>query len=733
MSYPPPLEPASPAEDLLDLPLDQTSDAPLAPQQRDARAEPPSPEPPSPEPTRSDRSSSRPARRLLGLLLFVSGAAIAAAGAWWLKPAPALVAPSVPMLDFQQVRIGAVVQRVLEIANRGESALAMTRTDLAGTDASDFTVLRDECSGRRLAQGEHCALEVAFRPTGRGRRTAVLALEGQAANAPRTVPLLGRGTAPELSAEPRSLAFGQVSLGAASTPQWLRLANRGTSPLKLSRVVIEGPGAGDFTHRLGACRARTLAPGDECRIELSFLPTREGSRQATLKLGGEDPAPDLRVSLRGEGLKPRPRLRLETQRLDLGATAIGAPLATSSLALYNDGSAPLRLETIELAGADALSFTLDARRCLQAPVPAGGGCTVDIAAQPTAVGPQTAEITIRADGAASSVVLAALGIAPQVRLVPLRLSLAEVPVDHRGTPATLRVENVGMAPLRIARTALEGGDRAAFMLLEDRCRGASVEPGGACTLGVGLKPRRPGPLRTTLVIVHNAGRERVPITGFGTAGRLRTEPQRLEFEQVVIGQSRERRLLLRNRGRAHLTLRPPRITGTDRAVFRISGSTCSAPLAPAESCTVTVAFLPVRAGARNAQLEIAHDGEGSEARVALRGQGQPPPRARVRVTPAHITFDGLPVGSRSEIETLTITNAGDVALRLRAMAVRGPQAEDFRLVPGSCSFDGVLAAGSSCMLGVRFTPSATGRRQARVELVQGDEGSRGVEVVGTGW
>ncbi len=666
---------------------------------------------------------------LLLALLAVVGAAV---GGWKLKPAPAILAPAVPMVDFQDVRLGTDEERELTISNRGQAVLTMTRADLAGADAADFAVTRDGCSGRQLARDETCGLLVAFRPTARGRRAATLALEGDASNAPQTIPLLGQGTAPELTVEPPSVAFEPLLLGTTAPPITVRVANRGTSKVAVGEVVVEGLGAGDFAFRAGRCQGRTLAPGRECTISVSFLPTVEGSRRATLRLRGDGEADGVSVALAGEGLRPEAKLRLGEERLNLGVVAVGEPGPPASLAIANDGDAPLVLDAVDLEGPDADQFTIDPSRCLEAPIPGGGGCTIDVAAAPPTVGPLSASLFVRHEGGLGEVQLSAVGIAPQVRLTPLRIGLGEVPLDRGSSPATMRVENVGMAPLRLGSVAFADGDRAAFELADDGCSSQTVASGEACTVQVTLTPRRPGPLRTTLVIPHNAGREQVPVTGFGVAGRLVADLDTLAFEPTVVGRSRQRRVVLRNAGQAVLRVRPPRVVGAGGQAFRITESSCDRPLPAGGSCAVSVTFTPAAAGNQRGQLAIEHDGDGAPVSVALTGESTLPPKARVAVRPSSIDFGSLPVGGRSEIKTITLTNAGNASLEMPGAGIAGADAGDFRVVPGSCGGIRFLATGASCTIGVRFTPSAAGQREGRLVLEHSADGARAIGLIGSG-
>ena len=70
---------------------------------------------------------------------------------------------------------------------------------VGGANASDFLVLSDGCSGTTVATGSSCAVQVAFRPSALGSRSATLSIAYNGANSPQTSTLAGRGVTPAAS------------------------------------------------------------------------------------------------------------------------------------------------------------------------------------------------------------------------------------------------------------------------------------------------------------------------------------------------------------------------------------------------------------------------------------------------------------------------------------------------------------------------------------------------------
>ena len=76
----------------------------------------------------------------------------------------------------------------------------------------------------------------------------------------------------------------------------------------------------------------------------------------------------------------------------------------------------------------------------------------------------------------------------------------------------------------------------------------------------------------------------------------------------------------------------------------------------------------------------------------------------------------MPVGGRSEILSLTLSNAGRGRLRLREVRVGGRQPGEFQIVAGTCEGIPFLAPGGRCGFGVRFRPAGGGARSATLTI-----------------
>lgn len=79
------------------------------------------------------------------------------------------------------------------ITNTGDQTLTITSATLTGTNASEFAIGADGCSGQSVAAGGACTIQLTLTPSVVGARSATLQLVDNAPNTPQSVTLTGRG------------------------------------------------------------------------------------------------------------------------------------------------------------------------------------------------------------------------------------------------------------------------------------------------------------------------------------------------------------------------------------------------------------------------------------------------------------------------------------------------------------------------------------------------------------
>ncbi len=598
-----------PPSDLLDLPLggDLSDSAPQPPQPPQQRAG-------DIEAIGSlDRRGRPPRKRGSWLwLILLMAFPIGGLTGYFLSSEPPVVVLSEDLLDFGEVRLGrSGDERVLRVANHGEETLWVANTALNGDASAEFNIVSNGCAGLEIDALEECEVRLSFRPTTGGPRRSQLRFDSNAINGPQTVSLSGVGVRPKLNVEPAQLDFGRQVVGRGGASADLRIDNRGTAPLQLGRLGLEGDSGADFLRVADDCGSRDLAPGGRCVVRFTFVPRAPGERRATVRIESDASNQPISIPLFGRGLDRTPVLRLDLERLDFGGLPVGEASPNQAVGIANDGAGPLivrRLQVTELPYGEV--FQIVSESCTIRPVAPGGACEIKIRFQPADESSAQSYLRIEAAGEPVQVSLTGFGTAPHARIEPSRLSFGDVSVRAVSAPRVLRVANTGGADLVLGEIQATGSDAASFA--SQGCSGTVVPPGAECVAEVFFRPRRAGPHRAELIVRHNADdrRQQIRLNGLGAASSLALDPGEVDFGDVVLDTPSRRRLELRSSGRSSLEIRRLRLTGSGSgSEFKLAEDRCSnKTLPPARTCSVLIVFQPTSAGIRNIRLEIEHSG-----------------------------------------------------------------------------------------------------------------------------
>ena len=197
---------------------------------------------------------------------------------------------------------------------------------------------------------------------------------------------------PRISITPENISFGSVQAG-LSAQQSVTITNTGNTGLGLSNIFIDGTDADVFTvtNQCGS----SLAPEASCAVDVTFAPSTEGTRNATLTIESTDPENEsVSVPLSGKGtLAPTPEISVTPESVDLGRVLSGTS-ATAQVTVDNNGNAALQIDSITLTGANAADF-IQTNDCTT--VAAGESCTIDLNYTAGAPGVSNATLVVRSN------------------------------------------------------------------------------------------------------------------------------------------------------------------------------------------------------------------------------------------------------------------------------------------------------------------------------------------------
>ena len=323
---------------------------------------------------------------------------------------------------------------------------------------------------------------------------------------------------------------------------------------------------------------------------------------------------------------------------------------------------------------------------------------------------------------------------PDLETVPNPLNFGTVRVGDLVGPEILTVSNMGDTDLVISKMVLRGRDVECFSIDSaiTTCNfsGMTLAPGSSCQIGVLFHPDAATYKMASIRIVSNdpdEGNFYTNLRGYGAAPDIEITPTSIDFGNVWMGHPVSQNINVQNTGNYILLIKKILIGGKESANFSIISENCStiSPLAPGESCNITVQFNPTIVGIIDkASVRIVSDDvDDPRFYVHLRGIGRSENEPDIASTPRPLNFGHVAVGS-PEPGTVYFYNEseagnGAIPLQIEKIILRGRDKDQFRITADNCT--GVsLYPGENCSVDVEFTPTSEGYKRASVRAVSND-------------
>jgi hypothetical protein len=189
---------------------------------------------------------------------------------------------------------------------------------------------------------------------------------------------------------PGDLSFGTLTVGSGSLPQTTTMTNVGVGPLLITGVSVKGPNAGDFS-QTNNCPS-SLPQGASCTINVTFAPTADGVRNATINVADAG-APRLQgVTLKGAGTFAG----LSPTNVSFGNQAVGTSSNPQKVTLTNLGSVALSAIKFTITGVNQADFS-GTSTCGKTLAP-GANCSISVVFTPHGTGGRKGTLTVRVSG-----------------------------------------------------------------------------------------------------------------------------------------------------------------------------------------------------------------------------------------------------------------------------------------------------------------------------------------------
>lgn len=452
---------------------------------------------------------------------------------------------------------------------------------------------------------------------------------------------------------------------------------------------------------------------------ICFIPKMGGLADAPILVDGPPLVPDAP----GGAAK----LSANQQGLDFGAVVAGMPSIEQTIVLSNAGNATSGMLDWNKAGPDPDDFTITGDSCKGATLTAGGSCTISLTFNPGGAGSRSATLGVVAQP--GGLVLASLGgsglAAGPLSIAPATQDFGTALEGADGGEFAFTVRNTAeTASGTVGVSLFHGSD---YALTASGCSGA-LAGAASCTVKVRFSPRAAALAVDSLVATDGNGSAAALLVGHGLAdAHLVVTPGSLDFGTLSLGaHTAPMDFTVRNAGG---TLSgAPMVMLSDPTQFTIAANGCTAPLAPAASCTVSVAFAPAdSAGAKSATLTAAAT-PGGTASSSLSGTALG--SGTIGLTPGDHAYGAVALGSQSGEVLYEVRNGGGTDVGPLSVSVMGTAATSFMVSSNDCP--GALGAGASCHVGVTFAPEGVGALAATLAVGAGAAGSAATSLSGSG-
>lgn len=315
------------------------------------------------------------------------------------------VAPSNDLvLPFGNVTIGEIVDFNITVSNNGSGNLLIGTVGNNDSLASPFSFNGDTCSGQTLTAAASCTLVIRFSPNSESdfndsfdipsddpdQASLTISVSGTGSPVPVPNIVITDSVAPDSD---HLISFGNVVEG-GSLDQSITIANNGSANLVMGNLASGDPIAPPFSLLNDTCSGQTVAPAQDCTVDVRFSPAAANTFNDTFNIPSNDPdTPDVSFTLEGNGTAaPAPSISVTESsgdKNDLNLTFAQLIIGNGSaytVTISNLGTANLVLGTIGGTNPLAEPLSIASDNCSRQTLVPAGSCTFQVQYAPKTPG-----------------------------------------------------------------------------------------------------------------------------------------------------------------------------------------------------------------------------------------------------------------------------------------------------------------------------------------------------------
>lgn len=632
---------------------------------------------------------------------------------------------------------GSSAPTTIRFKNISDKPLDVTGIGIDGTGKSQFTFKSSRnptvAAPYTLPVGSELTVDVAFKPQVQGTHSATLflTLGGGLPRVETPVQGVSKGNL-YISLSP--IDFGGIPSGTEAGPVTVRIKNTGAAPVDLDKPVLKDTTHYVLTTSLPDAKI-SMASGATYSFDVKFTPgMTAGDYNTEITVTSTDASSPLTIPVLGLAGPPKAQVPYRSLLLsDVPTGAKGLPL---EITISNPGYSELQVTEISAVTTSPMmgmgpDFEIPNAPTMASPlkIKARETKNFQLVFAPQLDGLRTGKLTLKTNepapmmGTSDIVIsLAGIGTKPQFKVGQTELDFKAVNIGAAVPTQNIDLINSGDGDLLVKEVSIAMGPGS------DSFTVATLDPvpfvlraGATVPVTVAFVPKSAGMLSATLRVVTDlvtGGSAMVALKGEANGAVGKVSPATLNFGDQKVKQMVTKPVTLTNTGNKDLTILRSRLTPTV-GIFAAMLPADGTVIKPGMNVTINVTCMPAMVGAATGSLLIETDDPavmgGTKFTVPINVNGVV---GNVTITPLTIDFmTPLYVGQKSDMQTVKVTNSGNVVIDNLAVKLSGTDSGDFTVVTG---FKTKLMAGESTDIGFVFEPRVAKMMQSATVVIEAD-------------
>jgi hypothetical protein len=330
-------------------------------------------------------------------------------------------------------------------------------------------------------------------------------------------------------------------------------------------------------------------------------------------------------------------LTASSSSLDFFSQDMHNPSPSLTETYTNNSVTPTAVQPATILGPDASSYSISQDSCSGQTIQITNSCSVSVVfyALPSGPGPKNATLELMDDNGINTgttdVTLSGTAITGTLSADQSSLDFGGLVVNQgNSNQQHVTISNGPIANVSINNVQIIGPDASSFNIQNNNCQNqGTFGRNNTCQVYIQFQPNSAGTQNAQLEI-NNDGTANplfVSLTGEGLNGPIVTvSPSQAIYGNVTLGSQSSQTFTLTDTGDAPLQIQGMFLAAGSPQVFPISNNSCSGrQISAGSSCQVTVGFIPIALGGKDASLFlISNASNPGVTTIGLSGTGVAP-------------------------------------------------------------------------------------------------------------